>query len=157
MSVELVRLGTADWDEGLAFINGVFFADGSKDFSTLLPSIYQPTDEFMAYNHAVREDGSIRAVVGLFPLDWQVGDARLTIGGIGGVSTHPSVRGKGYMKLLMNHCVEHMKSEGMQLSWLGGQRQRYGYFGYEKCGLQLRISLTAANVRHVFGEQPALR
>lgn len=157
MSVDVVQLTAADWDEGLAFINGVFFADGTRDFSTLLPSIYQPTDEFMANNHAVREDGRIRAVVGLFPLEWQVGDARLKIGGIGGVSTHPSVRGKGYMKLLMNHCVQRMQDDGMPLSWLGGQRQRYGYFGYDTCGQQVHVTLTGANVRHVFGEAPGLQ
>lgn len=157
MSVEVVQLTAADWDEGLAFLNGVFGEHREHNFATLLPSIYQPTNELMACNHAVREHGRIRAVVGLFPLDWQVGDVQLKVGGIGGVSTHTTVRGKGYMKVLMKHCVEKMQAEGYHLSWLGGQRQRYGYFGYEKCGQQLSISLTAANVRHVFGDQEPLR
>jgi len=97
MKVEVVQLTAADWEEGLTFLNGVFGEHRPHDFATLLPSIYQPTEEFMACNHAVREDGNIRAVVGLFPIDWQVGDTRLKVGGIGGVSTHESVRGKGYM------------------------------------------------------------
>ena len=157
MSVEVEQLSASDWEEGLSFLNGVFGEHGAHDLANLLPSIYQPTDESMANNHAVRENGSIRAVVGLFPLDWQVGDSVLKVGGIGGVSTHSSARGKGYMKVLMTHCVEKMKAEGYHLSWLGGQRQRYGYFGYEKCGQQLSVSLGGANVRHVFGERDALR
>ena len=152
MKVEVVQLTAADWEEGLTFLNGVFGEHRPHDFATLLPSIYQPTEEFMACNHAVREDGNIRAVVGLFPIEWQVGDTRLKVGGIGGVSTHESVRGKGYMQLLMEHCVERMKAEGYHLSWLGGQRQRYGYSGYEKCGQQLQVSVTQTNVRHVPGD-----
>ena len=157
MSVEIEQLTAADWEEGLAFLNGVFGDDKEEfNFATLLPSIYQPTDEFMACNYAVRENGQIRAVVGLFPMDWQVGDNLLKVGGIGGVSTHLSVRGKGYMKLLMEHCVKLMKAEGYDLSWLGGQRQRYGYFGYEKCGQQLSVSMNSTNLRHVFGERQGL-
>jgi predicted N-acetyltransferase YhbS len=149
---DVVQLTAAEWEEGLAFLNEVFGEHRPHDFASLLPSIYQPTDEFMACNHAVREKGVIRAIVGLFPIDWQVGETTLRVGGIGGVSTHGSVRGKGYMKQLMTHCVQRMQDEGMHLSWLGGQRQRYGYFGYEKCGQALSVSLTPANVRHTFGD-----
>jgi|APSaa5957512622_1039677.scaffolds.fasta_scaffold19916_3 predicted N-acetyltransferase YhbS len=157
MSEEVVQLTAADWDEGLAFLNEVFGEHHEHNFATLLPSIYQPTEDLMSCNHAVRVDGRIRAVVGLFPLHWHVGATQLKVGGIGGVSTHSTVRGKGYMKVLMNHCVEKMQTEGYHLSWLGGQRQRYGYFGFEKCGQQLSVSLTAANVRHVFGDKQPLR
>lgn len=157
MSVDVIRLTAADWDEGLAFLNEVFGEHHPHDFATLLPSIYQPTDEFMSWNHAVREGGRIRAVVGLFPIDWQVGDVVLKVGGIGGVSTHRSVRGKGYMKVLMAHCAARMKAEGFHLSWLGGQRQRYGYFGYEKCGPAPAVTLGPANVRHAFGTEASIR
>ncbi len=139
MSLDVVQLAGADFDEAMEFLNGVFGEHRPHDFATLLPSIYQPSDEHMACNHALREDGRIRAVVGLFPIDWQVGDRLLKVGGIGGVSTHPGVRGKGYMGILMRHCVERMKAEGFHLSWLGGQRQRYGYFGYEKCGQAVSV------------------
>lgn len=155
--VEISQLTADAWDEGLSFLNEVFGEHRPHDFATLLPSIYQPTDEFMGHNHAVREDGKIRAVVGLFPMDWQIGDTVLRVGGIGGVSTHKSARGKGYMQRLMKHCVSTMQQQGMHLSWLGGQRQRYGYVGYEKCGVSPGVSLTPANVRHVFGDIEPLR
>ena len=45
-----------------------------------------------------------------------------------------------------------LREEGYPLSWLGGQRQRYGYYGYEKCGINYQLSLAPINVRHVFGD-----
>lgn len=157
MSPQVIRLTAADFDEAMEFLNGVFGEHRPHNFATLLPAIYQATDEHMAANHAVREDGQLCAVVGLFPIDWQVGDHLLKVGGIGGVSTHRSVRGKGYMSLLMSHCVEHMRAEGFHLSWLGGQRQRYGYHGYEKCGPSPAVSLTPANLRHALPVMVDLR
>ena len=153
----VVRLAGADFDEAIAFLDGVFGEHRPHDFATLLPSIYQPCDELMSCNHALREEGRIRAIVGLFPIDWQVGGRRLKVGGIGGVSTHPGARGKGYMGVLMRHCVERMKAEGFHLSWLGGQRQRYGYFGYEKCGQSVSLDLGPANLRHACPEPVDLR
>ena len=157
MSLDVVQLAGADFDEALEFLDGVFGEHRPHDFATLLPSIYQPSDELMSCNHALREDGRIRAIVGLFPIDWQVGDRRLKVGGIGGVSTLRSARGRGFMGILMRHCVERMKAEGFHLSWLGGQRQRYGYFGYEKCGQTLSFDLGPANMRHARPEPMDLR
>ncbi len=157
MSLDVVQLAGADFDEAMEFLNGVFGEHRPHDFATLLPSIYQPADELMACNHALREDGRIRAVVGLFPIDWRVGDRLLKVGGIGGVSTHPGVRGKGYMGILMRHCVARMKAEGFHLSWLGGQRQRYGYFGYEKCGQAVSVDLGPSNLRHACPSPADLR
>ena len=157
MSLDVVQLSGADFDEAISFLDGVFGEHRPHDFATLLPSIYQPCDELMSCNHALREDGRIRAIVGLFPIDWQVGDRLLKVGGIGGVSTDRGARGRGFMGILMRHCVERMKAEGFHLSWLGGQRQRYGYFGYEKCGQTVSFDLGRANLRHACPETAGLR
>lgn len=154
MSVDVLQLRMGDFDEAMGFLNEVFGAHRPHNFATMLPSIYQPTDELMACNHAVRVDGQIKAIVGLFPISWQVGEAVLKVGGIGGVSTHESVRGAGYMKVLMNHCVASMRQQDYDLSWLGGQRQRYGYFGYEKCGTSATVTLTPTNLRHATSSRP---
>ena len=152
MSVDVVQLSAAEFEEGMDFLNEVFGEHRPHNFATLLPAIYQPTDELMACNRAVRVDGVIKAIVGLFPKQWHVGDTVLKVGGIGGVSTHKSARGAGYMSLLMTHCVQVMRDEGHHLSWLGGQRQRYGYFGYEKCGTTVELNLTPDNLRHALPE-----
>ncbi len=156
MSKEVVQLTATDFDEGMAFLNAVFGEERPHDFHAMLPSIYQPTEELMACNHAVRVNGEIRAIVGLFPMYWQVGETVLKVGGIGGVSTHSAHRDKGYMTLLMNHCVQHMKAQGFHLSYLSGQRQRYGYSGYETCGQRFLVSVEKQNIRHVFDTPSSL-
>ncbi len=158
MSTELVQLRAEDFEDTMDFMNLVFSAHGPIDFTQLLPALYQPNDELMGHNWAVRENGRIRAVVGSFPMQWQLGATTLEVAGIGGVSSHPRARGAGYMRQLMQHCVERMRDEGKHLSWLGGQRQRYGYFGYEKCGVCHNFSLSKSNLRHIYqGEKSAIR
>jgi predicted acetyltransferase len=135
----------------------VFDEHAPHDFANLLPSIYQPTDEHMRCNYAVRdEQGQLAAVVGVFPIDWRVGDVTLKVAGVGGVAVHPDYRGKGYMKLLMNHAVAEMRSAGYDLSYLGGRRQRYAYFGYEVAGTTYRLSVIKDNVRHAFAGQDTM-
>jgi len=70
---------------------------------------------------------------------------------IGIVSVHPYARSKGYMKLLMNEALEDMRVNGADLSSLGGQRQRYEYFGYSPCGALFSFSCSATNMRHRLG------
>ncbi len=157
MSEQVIQLSAADFEEAMDFMNLVFSGYSPTDFAKLLPVLYRPTEEHMACNYAIRQQGRIRAVVGLFPLQWQAGPILLKAAGIGGVSTHPNYRSSGLMKQLMQHCVTQMKAQGYHLSWLGGQRQRYLYHGYEKCGVGLSLSLSRSNLRHCFSGEPALR
>ena len=152
MSTDIARLTTADFEEAMDVLNFSFGFKHPHNFETLLPVLYNPGAEAMNWNWALREKGRIRAIVGVFPLVWRLGDAKLRIAGIGGVSCHPRYRKRGFMGQLMRHCVETMREEGYPLSWLGGQRQRYGYYGYEKCGINYQLSLAPNNVRHVFGD-----
>lgn len=89
-----------------------------------------------------KEDGRIVSHVGIFPLTAAVGDARVRIGGIGGVATLPEFRGKGYMRKLMNYSVRKMKEDKYAISILWGDRQRYGNFGYEVAGRMTMFELT---------------
>lgn len=151
MDGDIVRLGLADFEEAVDFINLVFSGHAPHDFEKLLPKLYRRDEEAMGCNWAVKEEGRIRAVVGLFPMVWNIEGIQLRVGGIGGVSTHPRRRGAGYMKALMHRCVDRMRQEDYPISWLGGQRQRYAYFGYERCGLAFEYRVTRANVRHSGG------
>jgi predicted acetyltransferase len=148
MSTDIIRLGAGDFDEAMDFLNLVFGEHFPHDFANMLPGIYQPTDEHMRCNYAVREGGRLGAIVGVFPIRWRVGDVTLKVAGVGGVSVHPESRGRGYMKLLMQHAVAEMRREGYDMSYLGGRRQRYAYFGYEVAGTTYRVNFNADNVRH---------
>jgi predicted acetyltransferase len=150
MSSQIIQLGVGEFDEAMGFLDTVFGEHRPHDFARMLPAIYQPTDEHMRCNYAVREGGRIAAVVGVFPINWRVGGVTLKVAGIGGVAVHPDSRGKGYMKLLMNHAVAEIRSAGYDLSYLGGRRQRYAYFGYEVAGCKYKLTVHPDNIRHAF-------
>lgn len=148
--MEIVRLSAKDFDEAMDFINMVFsMAYGPMDFVKLLPRLYKPTDECMSRNLAVRENGRIRALVGMYPDQILAGDTSLKLGGIGAVSSHPGDRGKGWMKVLMERQMNAMQQEGYDLSFLVGLRRRYMYFGYEKTGTMLQYKININNIKHL--------
>ena len=157
MSESIAPLSAADFDEAMAVMNLAFDQSPPADFENLLPKLYRADDGLMGCLYALRRGGGIRAVAGVHPLTWKVGAATLPIAGIGGVSTHPDCRGQGMMQRLMTHCVGVMKEEGYPISVLGGQRQRYGYFGYEKCGVEVELRLNKSNIRHCFGTSSNIR
>lgn len=153
----ITRLTARDFDEAMDFMNLVFSAAyRPHDFANLLPSLYRPTDEHMRNNYVIRRGGRIGALVGMFPLTWQLGDTTLRVAGIGGVSTHARWRGSGMMREIMEHCVDLMRTEGYHASWLGGARQRYRHFGYEVCGTAVGITMTKGNARAAGDDVPAL-
>jgi predicted N-acetyltransferase YhbS len=147
--MQIERLTANDFEEAVDFINMVFSMNRRPmDFMKYLPRIYKPTDEAMSRNLVVRDNGRIRALVGVYPDVLQVGDTALRLGGVGAVSSHPNDRGKGWMKLLMDRQVQEMRQEGYDLSWLTGLRQRYQYFGFEKAGVMAEFTLNKSNIKH---------
>ena len=156
MPTDIIQLQAEDFEEAMDFLNLAFSVNGAHDFARLLPLLYRPTERQMNCNYAIRKNGRIRAVVGLYPLTWQVGAAQLRVAGIGGVATHANDRGTGLMSTLMPHCVAQMRAQGYHLSYLGGQRQRYLYFGYERCGLKTSYSVNRTNLKHCFAAAPDL-
>ena len=157
MQEKLLQLDANDFEETIRFLNIVFAVYGPINFPEFLPKLYKPTDEHMRCNWAIKRNNEIRAVIGLFPFNMRLGNAALKAVGIGGVSVHPDDRGRGYMQKLMFHCLNLMKEQGVQVSWLSGQRQRYGYFGYEIGGLKYRFTLQSDNVRHGLGSTQPVR
>lgn len=156
--MQVERLTAGDYEEAIDFINMVFsMAHSPIDFAQALPRLYKPTDEHMGCNFVVRENGRIRALVGLYPDTMQVGDVQLRLAGIGAVSAHPADKGRGWMKQLMLRQMEEMRQAGYDLSFLGGQRQRYRYFGYEKAGMLLECHFNGSNMKHAGAAQPAYR
>ena len=136
-------------EEIIEFIDYVFSkAHRPHDFATLLPKLYGKDGDGAAYHFVVRENGKIMATVIAYPVVMRAGDQRVMTLGVGSVSTHPAARGKGYMKLIMDAVDERAKEIGAAFAVLGGQRQRYQYFGYDCAGYRLAASLEKDNVRH---------
>ncbi len=141
-------------DDYMTLINRVFgFETPETKFEAILPKLYGREDAPACSSYVVCEQGGIQAAVGAFDHDITVCGHYLKTRGIGNVAVAPECRSKGYMKALMDMAVDEMVKDGVVLSALGGRRQRYGYFSYEKCGQRVSLTVQAYNLRHVFGNE----
>lgn len=151
------QLKKEHFEEALDFINMVFsLASRPTNFNVILPDLYQPTDVHMSCHHVIREKGRIKALVGIYPGMYVIGDETLFMARIGAVSTHPDARMKGYMTTLMEHVQGVMKKEGYDLAYLGGARHRYLPFGFEKCGSQPVFHVTKRSLERGIGSHEHL-
>jgi predicted N-acetyltransferase YhbS len=159
METRYVTAEAGDYDELMDFSNYVFsHAHGPTDFPGLLPKLYR-REYFMEGTHYLaREGGRIRAAVGAYPLTLNVLGEALPGRGIGMVSVHPYARSRGYMRALMGMALADMRRDGIVFSCLGGQRQRYEYFGFTPAGTRIVFECRRANIRHFLGKDasPAL-
>lgn len=156
MSDTLYARGTLEqrWDI-LDFINYVFSqAARPHDFRTLLPKAYgdHAPGEASSWHYLALQNGKIRGVIAQMPIELSVLDETLKCGMIGSVSVHPYARGEGHMKRLMAMAVEDAREREYDLMILGGQRQRYNYFGFERAGYAVRYMVTQTNLRHCLGD-----
>lgn len=145
MTDSIFKLGASDFDEAIAHLSLVF---NDPNFAQLVPSLYEPTDQHMGCNLAVRRNGRIAAIVGVFPIDWVVGTAHLKLAGIGGVSVHSDFRGQGLMRLLMDAAMSEIEQGNFHAACLGGNRRRYGHWGFEKAGVEASFVVTANSLEH---------
>ncbi len=156
VSETIERLRGEHFEEAMGFLDQAFAVHGPHDFAGMLPSLYQPDDEHMQHNLALRRDGRLLGIVGVFPVELVVSGERLRAAGIGGVSVAASERGQGLLERLMDRACALIASEGYQLSFLSGPRHRYRRWGWEVCGAELRLSIDKRNLEHAFrGAPPA--
>lgn len=138
-----------EYEDIIDFINYVFSQkEAPHDFKKLLPKLYADGRNYAPYHYIIKEDEKIKAVICALPMKYQTPKDVLNAYCIGMVSVHPYARGKGYMKQLMEFVIEDLRSQGCSYLFLGGQRQRYEYFGFTPSGVQLDFTVTSTNTRH---------
>ena len=139
-----------DREEIVDFANFVFSqAHEPHDFKKLLPKAYADNaPDFSDWHFLAKQENRIRAMVACRPLEMNMLDKKLSCGFIGTVSVHPYSRGEGHMKYLMKMAMDNAKERGHDLMILGGQRQRYNYFGFEHMGVSMHYSVNTTNLRH---------
>lgn len=143
--------------EIIDFINYVFSqAHRPHDFKTLIPKVYGDERGYADIHAIALESGKIRGVVGQLPFTVLYGGSPLNVGYIGSVSTHPYSRGEGHMIRLMDMQAERAKDFGIDIMMLGGQRQRYEYYGFSPVGLEYEYRIIPANVRHALRNVDAM-
>ncbi len=117
-------------------------------FAGLLPKLYGPGARVGGNHLIAEEDGEILGVVLAEPMEYRVFGERLKIASVGTVSVAGQARGRGIMRLLMDETVRRLREEGFDFVFLGGQRQRYAYWGFQGCGTQMGFSWNQANLKH---------
>lgn len=145
-----------DFEHSLDFLDRAFFEDDPDEadthFLTMLPKLYKKEYNHCEKNHIVSLDGEWLAAVGLYVDEMDICGEKILCGGIGNVAVRKDCRGKGYMKDCMGLAKEKCLEDNVDFMILGGQRQRYGYFGFEPAGIKPEYHLNEINIRHTFGK-----
>lgn len=141
MAEPIRNLVPDEYDAFMRFLERCFgFSPG--EFERYFPHTYRPCPELWASAYVVEHEGNLVSHVGLYPIEVVVEDQAIRIGGIGAVGTLPTERGKGHMTRLLYHVIDELRAQGYPLSWLGGDRQRYKTFGWERCGMTYGLSFS---------------
>ena len=155
-SIYCGRGNAVPYEELMSVLNTSFgFFTPETEFLGLLPKLYREQYRPQDQNWVVTEDGVLTAAIGAYDHEIVVCGRRLPCRGVGNVAVHPDHRRKGYMKQAMNQAIADMVQDGIVLSTLGGRRQRYQYFGYDKAGPAYHFSISRDNIRHTYGDAPA--
>ena len=94
-------------------------------------------------------DGELAGGIQLVPRQLRLaGSIDLPAMGLGNVFCYPAIRGQGVMSNLLQRCLADMREAGIAVCLLGGDRTRYGHFGWEHCGTERRLSLSRKVRRH---------
>lgn len=144
-----VRGTKEDMPELVDFANMVFsMSAGSIDFERLLPKAYSEERNMLAAHHLIKEEGHIKALIDVLPIELRLGEDSLNAGYIGTVSVHPKARGRKYMITLMEQAEKQAREDGLDLLILDGNRHRYQHYGFEKAGMKYCFHITGDSIRH---------
>jgi predicted N-acetyltransferase YhbS len=151
MEIRLVK--PEEFDELMDVMNESFGFTEEKDrFQHILPKYYYPENRTMVHVAAF-EGGKMVSSVGIYPETFINGDKTIDAACIGAVSTLPAHRGKGYFTAVLTRAIEEARGMGVKLMFLGGDRLRYGRFGFE-CGGRALTAVISRRTRALLDPRP---
>lgn len=140
MVVRKVRYG--EFETLMNVLNRSFGFERAEDkFEHILPKLYYPDNPSMVHIGAF-EDGQLVSAIGLYPMELVFEGRSLRTACIGAVSTLPEFRGRGFFRNVMEATLNEARAMNIPLLFLGGDRLRYGRFGFENSGRTLNIHIT---------------
>ncbi len=127
-----VRQITADQrDEAIALANESFgfgpAHDNDRSFGTGWPYLWH--DGRIDNTWACFVDGNMAGIVGVYPMPVTMAGVSFRSACVGTVSTLPAYRGRGVMSAILSRVTAVMDTE-YDFTWLGGDRERYGRYGW---------------------------
>jgi len=131
--MKIAKAKPSEYDGIQRFLEDVF-GHAYNYFSLFYPKEWKKEYTDFKNVFVIKEKREIISLVRIFPLSTIQNGININLAGIGNVSTAYRCRGMGYMTELLNRSFEEMKRQKFPLSVLGGDRHRYGNFGYENGG-----------------------
>jgi predicted N-acetyltransferase YhbS len=155
-SMRMVPCTPALYPKLLPFLDQTF---GKKDhpwFAKYLPHIFNTQPACVRKHRIAADEKGIAGCIGIYPLRFRVGKAVLSAGGVGSVSTRPDLRGSGLMSAMLRDTVASLAAQGYDISWLGGNRFRYGNYGWDFGGRSVMFTIARRDlVRYFPNAKPA--
>lgn len=149
------RASLEDFDSILELANECFTQDRDREgMLARWPHCYIRDADFIKNCIIMKDDAKVVSLVEYVDQTVMVKDAEIKVAGITAVSTWPTYRNRGFMTELLKRCILLMEEEGYAFSDLGGDRQRYGRFGWENGGRAWRFDISKRSlntVRHPEG------
>lgn len=137
------RASLDDFDSIIEIADKCFIRD--KDNGGMLarwPHCYIRDPEFIKNCLIMKDDSKVVSLVEYVDQTLLVDGEEMKVAGITAVCTWPTYRGRGFMTGLLKRCISLMKEEGYAFSELGGDRLRYGRYGWENAGRVWRFDIT---------------
>lgn len=96
------------------------------------------SDYHLKHTLVVIVDKKIVGRLRIWDREMRIGSSTVRVGGIGGVGTHPDHRRAGYASWLMKEAIQHMQSDGYEISALFSSNAQpfYRPLGYERVPTQ---------------------
>ncbi|MDD4772785.1 MAG: GNAT family N-acetyltransferase [Eubacteriales bacterium] len=158
MPFTAVKINDSIRGECLGLLGDAF---GGTDFTKLFLRLFNAgTPELSRHFALIAEDGGVAGVISNVELDLRAGRSRLRVSACGNVAVKECYRGRGLMGRLFDAVDAELAAGDFDISYLHGNRERYRYFGYEKCGVEYRFEFLRPNLQkrisgtHTYGFVP---
>ena len=145
-----MRASLNDFDSIIELVDECFPHD--RDSGGMLarwPHCYIPQHEKIRNCLIFKDGAKVISLVEYVAQTVLVEGREIKVAGITAVATWPTYRGRGFMTKLLDYCITLMCEEGYAFSDLGGDRQRYGRFGWENAGREWNFSVTPRSLHTV--------
>jgi len=149
MKYQITQLTKADYPEAMLFLsmayNGIEDID---DLPTQMPIVFRPTEEQMNCHYAIKIDGKIRSMLGIYTCEMVAGNDKLKLAQIGSMATEVAYRNQKMMTNLLSFAVEKIKNEQFDLAYAVGNKSLFSDHGFERMGSKIHFWAYPSNLKH---------
>lgn len=145
--MQIKNLKAENYKQLISLLNAVFEKKNGvyTNFERDLPKMCVCDDEHMANHLGIFDGDKLVAVLGVYLIPTVIAGEELLFATVGNIAVHPDYEGKGYMSILLDKAMQVLKEKKVDVSRLGGLRQRYNRYGYEYSGGIYNFTLTSYN------------